>query len=38
MAKEAVDDFKRYKTDKKANSTKYKVFGNGGQIVVKESS
>ncbi len=39
MLKEAVDDFKRYKTDKHANSTKYKVLSNfERKIVVKESS
>jgi len=39
MLKEAVDDFKRYKTDKLANSTKYKVLSNDdGKIEIKESS
>ena len=38
MCREALDDFRRYRRDKEANSQRYKIFTNSGIISVPSSS
>ena len=37
MLKEAYDDYHRYKRDKEANSSLYKLIGEKGPIMVKSA-
>ena len=38
MVREALDDFRRYRRDKEANSQRFKIFTNSGIVHVPSSS